>query len=210
MSARSAFAECPRLRQVELDWFRSQGVSGFALAGYRVDPAALGPAQFRLVYRYPHQEPVDWLFEVRRARVQFLPRRRFAFAWERCAEAAETVPALIIPATDGMEIVDLVAWHPKTGRLASLERRAGWLAGPAPLPGEPLVVFADPLGWLAAWRAGLVVVHESLARPFLLEQSGLQAADVAHGKALQAMLSKVRLPEILVPDTAHDTVRAAA
>lgn len=199
MSASAAFSQCARLRQVELDWFRSHGVSGFALAGYRVDPAALGPAQFRLVYRRPHEEPVDWYFEVRRARVQFLPRGRFVFGWESRCELAESVPALIIPALDGLDIVDLVAWHPKTGRLASLERRAGWLAGPEPQPDEPLVVFADPLGWLAAWRVGVVVVHEAMAVPFLREQPLLQAGDVSHGEALQAMLTKVRVPRIVVP-----------
>jgi len=198
MSA-AAFSQCARLRQVELDWFRSHGVSGFALAGYRVDPAALGPAQFRLVYRYPHEEPVDWHFEVRRARVQFLPRGRFVFGWESRCELAESVPALIIPVLDGFEIIDLVAWHPKSGRLATLNRRAGWLAGPEPREDEPLVVFSDPLAWLAAWRCGVVIVHEAIAMPFLREQPVLQAADVEQGEALQAMLAKVRLPRIVVP-----------
>lgn len=208
MSAAAAFAQCDRLRQVELDWFRSHGVSGFALAGYRVDPAAIGAAQFRLVYRYPHEEPVDWLFEVRRARVQFLPRGRFVFAWEDRCELAESVPALIIPALDGRSFVDLVAWHPKTGRLASLERRVGWLAGQEREADAPLVVFTDPLGWLAAWRCGVVIVHEAMAVPFLREQDLLQVADVSHGEALQAMLSKVRLPRIVVP--ASTLTRAAA
>ena len=203
MSAAAAFAQCARLRQVELDWFRSQGVSGFALAGYRVDPAAIGPSQFRLLYRRPHEEPVDWFFEVRRARVQFLPRGRFVFGWETRCELADTVPALIIPALDGLEIIDLVAWHPKSGRIASLERRVGWLAGPAPDADAPLVVFADPLGWLAAWRVGVVVVHETMAVPFLREQPLLQAADVAQGEALQAMLAKVRVPRIVVPASAE-------
>lgn len=199
MSTSSEFRKCSRLRQVELDWFRSQGVSGFSLAGYRIDPAALGPAQFRLLYRRPHEEPVDWFFEVRRARVQFLPRGRFVFGWEARCELEESVPALIIPALDGLEIVDLVAWHPKTGRLASLNRRVGWLAGPEPQAEEPLVVFADPLGWLAAWRVGVVIVHETIAIPYLREQPVLQAADVAQGEALQALLTKVRVPRIVVP-----------
>lgn len=199
MSVAAVFSQCARLRQVELDWFRSHGVSGFALAGYRVDPAEIGPAQFRLLYRHPHEEPVDWFFEVRRARVQFLPRGRFVFGWEPRCELAESVPALIIPALDGLEIIDLVAWHPKTGRLASIDKRIGWLAGPAPQADEPLVVFTDPLGWLAAWRTGIVVVHEAIAVPFLREQPVLQAADVEQGEALQAMLAKVRLPRIVVP-----------
>ena len=197
--AAEEFARCARLRMVEVSWFREGGVSPFALLGYRVDPAELGPARFRLAFPTLDVLPIDWGFEVRRARVQFLPRRRFVFAWERRAEADETVPALIVPAIEDGVLVDLVAWHPRTGRLASLERRAGWLAGPEPVDGEPLLVFPDPLSWLAACRAGVVVVHDGLARPFLLAQRALQAADVAHGEALQAMLAKVRLPRIVVP-----------
>ncbi|MGU3386991.1 hypothetical protein ACLBYG_20945 [Methylobacterium sp. D53M] len=206
MSVAEDFARCARLRMVELEWFRAAGVSGAQLIGYRVDPGAMGYAQFRLLY--PSREPVDLGFEVRRARVQFLARGRFIPAWDRRAATDETVPALVIPALEDGELVDLVAWHPKTGRLASLDRRAGWLAGPAPEPDAPLVVFADPLAWLAACRAGVVVVHESLARPFLLAQPAIQAADVGHGEKLQAMLTKVRLPRIVVPTSSIDRVAA--
>lgn len=206
MSVAEDFARCARLRMVELDWFRAAGVSGAQLVGYRVDPAAMGYAAFRLLY--PTREPVDLGFEVRRARVQFLARGRFIPAWDPHAAADETVPALVIPALEDGDLVDLVAWHPKTGRLASLDRRAGLLAGPAPEPDAPLVVFADPLPWLAACRAGVVVVHENLARPFLLAQPAIQAADVAHGEALQAMLAKVRLPRIVVPTSSIDRVAA--
>ncbi|AYO85349.1 hypothetical protein [Methylobacterium brachiatum] len=208
MSVVEDFARCARLRMVELDWFRAAGVSGAQLVGYRVDPVAIGYAQFRLLY--PKREPVDLGFEVRRARVQFLARNRFIPGWDPRADAAETVPALVIPAFEDGALVDLVAWHPKTGRIASLDRRAGWLAGPAPEPDAPLVVFADPLPWLAACRAGVVVVHESLARPFLLAQPAIQAADVDHGEKLQAMLAKVRLPRIVVPAFPHETARKAA
>lgn len=206
MSVAEDFARCTRLRMVELDWFRAGGVSGAQLVGYRVDPAAIGYAAFRLLY--PTREPVDLGFEVRRARVQFLARGRFIPAWDPHADAAETVPALVIPALEDDELVDLVAWHPKTGRIASLERRAGWLGGPAPKPDAPLVVFSDPLPWLAACRAGVVVVHENLARPFLLAQPAIQAADVAHGEKLQTMLRKVRLPRIVVPSETIQRVAA--
>lgn len=206
MSVAEDFARCAKLRMVELEWFRAGGVSGAQLIGYRVDPAAMGYAQFRLLY--PTREPVDLGFEVRRARVQFLARGRFIPAWDPHAVADETVPALVIPALEDGELVDLVAWHPKTGRLASLERRAGWLAGPEPEADAPLVVFSDPLPWLAACRAGVVVVHESLARPFLLAQPAIQAADIDHGEKLQAMLAKVRLPRIVVPSETIQRVAA--
>lgn len=206
MSVAEDFARCARLRMVELDWFRAAGVSGAQLVGYRVDPIAMGYAAFRLLY--PTWEPIDLGFEVRRARVQFLARGRFIPAWDPHAVADETVPALVIPALEDGDLVDLVAWHPRTGRIASLDRRAGLLAGPPPEPDAPLVVFADPLSWLAACRAGVVVVHENLARPYLLAQPAIQAADVDHGEKLQAMLAKVRLPRIVVPTSSID--RAAA
>ncbi|WP_375453738.1 hypothetical protein [uncultured Methylobacterium sp.] len=206
MSIAEDFAECSRLRQVELDWFRGRGVSGFQLLGYRICPLAIGPAAFALTYR--HRNPIDFGFEVRRARVQFLPRNRFIFGWDGQSEVEDTVAALVIPAFDDGVLIDLAAWHPKTGRLASLEHRAGWLAGPEPVGDDPLLVFPDPLSWLAACRAGVVVVHEGLARPFLLRQPTLQAADLAQGEALRTMLAKVRLPRILVPAFPHE--RAAA
>lgn len=198
MSAAEAFATCARLRQVHLDWFAAAGVSGFGLLGYLEDPAAAGIVAHQLVWRgRPAFTPG---FEVRQARVQFLRGSRFVFADDRRAEADALVPAFVIPAIEDDELLDLVAWHPKTGRLASLNRHVGVLIGPvAPTADEPLLVFPDPLAWLAACRRGAVIVHESLARPFLLDQPALQAADVAHGESLQAMLAKVRLPRIVVP-----------
>lgn len=207
MSAADAFSRCARLRQVHLDWFAAAGVSGFALLGYFEDPARIGMAAHQLVWR---GRPACTLgFEVRQARVQFVRGNRFLLAGERRAEADELVPAFVVPAIEADELLDLIAWHPKSGRLASLNRQAGVLIGPVtPSADEPLTVFPEPLAWLRACRRGAVVVHESLARPFLLDLPAIQAADVEHGESLQAMLTKVRIPRIVVPAFPHE--RAAA
>ncbi|GEP09846.1 hypothetical protein [Methylobacterium gnaphalii] len=215
-SARADAAEyfrgCGRLRQVELDWFAQGGVSPFMLAGYEVDPAAEGWAVYARVWhggRDPARLPITLAFEVRRARVVFGARGRFDFDGERRVDPDETVPALILPALapDGA-VEDLVAWHPKSSRLATLFGLSGLLTGFRPQGSAALPVHADPLPWLAGGRVGVVVVHETLARPILLAEPALQAADVAQGEALDAMLRKVRMPKILVPEAA--AARAAA
>lgn len=198
MSAAKAFATCARLRQVHLDRFRAAGVSAFCLAGYLQDPAAIGWAAYDLVRR--RQMPFTHGFEVRQARVQFVRGNRFLLSGDKRVETDALEPAFVIPAIEAGELHDLVAWHPQTGRLASLYRNAGVLPFAAEPPvDEPLMVFSDPLAWLASCRRGVVIVHEGLARPFLLAQPALQAADVKHGDTLQAMLAKVRLPRIVVP-----------
>lgn len=143
--------------------------------------------------------------------VVFGRKPRFEFA--RLLRGAEGDPVaaytLLARDADGAPL-DVVAWHPRTGRLATWLGRAGLLgldhrcAGTAQ---DPLVVYPDPATWLADERRGVVVVDERLARTDLLEAGSIMAADIAHGTALEAMLSKVRLPSILVP---ADAVRKVA
>lgn len=208
MSA-AEFARCGRLRQVDLDWFRERDVSGFRLLGYRADPTAIGWAAFDLASRQTPDAPLYTPgFEVRRARVLFQRGQRFRFAWEREADDGSE-PAFILPVIEGGALIDLVAWHPRSGRLATLWRRAGMLIGPDGLDEEgPVLVHRDPLAWLRAGRRGVVIVHEALARPALLEADALLTEDVEQGVELEAMLRKVRLPCIMVP--APEAERAAA
>lgn len=206
---REDFDACRRLLFREVEWFADQGVSAFKLLGYRVDPSEMGEAAFRLAF--PGWPPIDLSFEVRRARVQFLRGGRVVFDTDKRAAPEALVPAFVMPAIDADgAVIDLVAWHPRTGRIGSAERSAGWLAGGYLSDDEPVLVHPDPLSWLRAGRTGVVVVHEDLARPALLSMRTLQAADVAHGEALQAMLAKVRLPRIVVPAFPHETARRAA
>ena len=208
---REEFVACERLPFRDVERFAEQGVSAFKLLGYRVCPAEMGVAAFHLAYPDWRRQPIDPDFEVRRAHVQFLRGGRILFASDRRAEPEKTVAAFVLPAIDfDGAIIDLVAWHPPSGRIGSSERAAGWLAGGLQSDDEPVIVHPDPLAWLRAGREGVVIVHEDIARPALLAQRTLQAADVAHGEALQAMLAKVRLPRIVVPAFPHETGRAAA
>lgn len=204
---REAFAECNRLLFRDVEWFATHGVSAFKLIGYRADPGEMGEAAFRLAY--PEWPPIDMDFEVRRARVQFLRNGRWVFGSDKRADPEEVVPAFVMPAIDDTgAMVDLVAWHPRGGLIGSSERSAGWLAGGHLSEGEPVVVHPDPLSWMRAGRTGVVVVHEDIARPALLAQRTLQASDVAHGEALQTMLTKMRMPRIVVPVPASEGIEA--
>ncbi|CAA2161171.1 hypothetical protein MBRA_06331 [Methylobacterium brachiatum] len=206
---REDFATCERLPFRDVEWFADQGVSACKLLGYRFDPTEMGEAAFRLAF--PGWPPIDLGFEVRRTRVQFLRGGRAVLASDKRADPEALVTAFVMPAisADGA-VVDLIAWRPRGNRIGSTERAAGWLAGGYLSDDEPLIVHPDPLAWLRAGRQGVVVVHEDLARPALLARRTLQAADIAHGEALQAMLTKVRLPQIVVPAFPHETARQAA
>lgn len=213
----SDFARCQSLRMPHVARFRSKGVSAFRLLGYRDCPFEMGGsaayAAHRDMMRRRHGlSPVEFTpgFQIRRAAVHFEPRQRFIFGWDRRAAEPFLEPAFIIPGLDQEEaLVDLIAWCPRTGRLASLNRRCGLLLAASWTDTEaPITVFPGPMPWLASGRRGVVVVHESLARPLLLEAPAIQAADIAHGVALKAMLTKVRIPSIVVP--AETAARAAA
>lgn len=211
------FARCQHLRQAHLDRFRAKGVSAFRLLGYRDCPVEMGGiaayAAHRDLLRRRHglaDQEATLSFAVRRAQVHFEPRQRFIFGWDARAAEPFLEPAFILPGFDECEVlVDLIAWCPRTGRLASLNRRCGLLLAASWTDLDvPLTVFPDPMPWLASGRRGVVVVHAALARPVLLEAPAIQAANVAHGVALKAMLTKVRIPSIMVP--AETAARAAA
>ncbi|ACL58742.1 hypothetical protein [Methylobacterium nodulans] len=135
--------------------------------------------------------------------VVFGKRQRFGFARHDGGEGPGAVEAYTIPARDaGGALVDVVAWDPAAGRLATWLGAVGMLGEDSlwrPLADkEPLVVHRDPVGWLAAGWRGVVVINDALARPALLGAGTLLTQDIAHGEAVEAMLRKVRMPRILV------------
>jgi hypothetical protein len=138
--------------------------------------------------------------------------RRFEFARHLRDPELERVVAYTIVARDaGGAPVDVVAWHPRTRRVATWLGRTGLLGSDFPCPAtsaDPLVVYPDPLAWLADGRRGVVVVDERLARAELLEAGSIQASDIAHGTKLKALLERVRLPRIVVPSTSVRQVAA--
>lgn len=168
------------LRDADYDALRRVGVHGIAVgwSGRNFDPLLRNVVAFRRGGRF------DFAADLRGADVE--------------AVAAYTVLAR----DEGGDALDVVAWHPRTARVATWLGAIGLLGLDRPCAAtvdDPLIVFPEPASWLAARRGGVVVVSERLARGDLLAAGSIQAADVAHGEALETMLRKVRLPRILVP-----------
>ncbi|MGV7034871.1 hypothetical protein [Methylobacterium symbioticum] len=159
---------------------------------------------------------VNWVrgdFEpLLRTLIVFRRGARFDYAVDiRDADAKRLAAYTILARDPDGAPLDVVAWHPRSARVATWLGTTGLLGLDHPCGAtaqDPLIVFPEPASWLASGRAGVVVVNERLARPELLAAGSIQAANVAHGEALETMLSKVRLPRIVVPAFAHE--RAAA
>lgn len=191
------------LRLIDLQFFAAGGASVFALLGYGAAPMRTETVETHL----------DLRFSVRRERVRFLRRRRFVRACDCRGEPDDLVTAYLMPAIEAGFVVDTVAWHPKTDRIASENGRVAMLGRDAldspTRVHDPLTVAPDPRVWLAGFREGVCLVDEDLARPLLLDaRRPLLASSVEHGEALDAMLRKVSLPSILVPDTTAGKVAA--
>lgn len=139
--------------------------------------------------------------------VIWFPRQRFAFEHHLPASHVGVggEPAMLIPAIDPSDqAIDIVAWEPATGRLASWLGRA-WALGqtacalPAPhvFKEEPLSVWPDPLGWLNAGQHGLVLLRPHAAVTHLRQAGQLLAQSLAQGRQLRSVLPG-RSPRILV------------
>lgn len=188
------------LRQIDLEYFATGGVSPFALLGFGAAPSMTEAIETHL----------DLTFTVTRQRVRFLTKRRFVREADCRGEPDDTVAAYLMPAIEGGYVIDTVAWHPRSGRLATERGQTGLLGADAlACDDEPVVVEPGPMEWLAGFRRGICIVDTRLARPALLEaNAALVASDVAHGEALDAMLRKVRVPKIVVAESS--IARAAA
>ena len=110
-------------------------------------------------------------------------------------------PALIIGVLDN-GLVDIAAWHPSTGRIATRLGVGAVLGLSAVDDGcgsasRPLPVWRDPVGWLLAHRCGIVIVDWERAA-HLLAGAVLQPEDEAHSAELTRRL-RVLPPVIVAP-----------
>jgi hypothetical protein len=110
-------------------------------------------------------------------------------------------PALIIGVLDN-GLVDIAAWHPSTGRIATRLGVGAVLGLSAVDDGcgsasRPLPVWRDPVGWLLAHRCGIVIVDWGRTA-HLLAGAVLQPEDKAHGAELTRRL-RVLPPVIVAP-----------
>jgi hypothetical protein len=108
-------------------------------------------------------------------------------------------PALIIGVLDD-GLVDIAAWHPSTGRIATRLGVGACLGLSAVEDGygsasRPLPVWRDPMGWLLAHRCGIVIVDWERAA-HLLAGAVLQPEDEAHSTELTRRLRM--LPPVIV------------
>lgn len=139
-----------------------------------------------------------------KARVAF--EGRYSFDFDEGGDIA-----LIIPAIEDGVVADLCAWQPKSGRLASWLGHAkalGWGELYAPnLSGEPLKVWASPLGWLKAGRRGIVPIDiASVARSLVIwgdHVSAIVCENPEHGRAIKAAFTP-KPPRVLTPRSTRE------
>jgi hypothetical protein len=103
--------------------------------------------------------------------------------------------ALTFRATDRGEVVDLIAWNPRSGKLASWYGTAFCLGdlddilNPASFfAGSALRVHADPLAWLRAGRDGIVIVKPEFTYAYLRGVPRLSFADASFARQVRAWL----------------------
>lgn len=166
-------AGCPPNQQW-IDWFRRHGVSAAVLA---FSPA--GHVDMLLGHRFAWgQDGSTFVFD------------------------DEGESALTFPVRNRLgELQDVVAWQPKTGRVATLLNCAGMIGADqlnAPRLGDGLQVCEMPMGWLQAGRQGVVILDPKQALPQLLDVGPLLAANFEHGGRL-GELFEAALPVGLVP-----------
>ncbi len=100
--------------------------------------------------------------------------------------------ALTFRAEDRDQVIDLIAWQPSTGALASWRGRAFCLGdvddifNPATyFNGGALHVHATPLNWLLADRQGIVIVQPDLAPAYIANCQRIRCSDTAHARQVE-------------------------
>ena len=123
---------------------------------------------------------------------------RVAFDGDRFDQDPKGKNALTFVCFDRGEPIDIVAWQPKTGEIATYEGRAVFLGdeddcfNPATwFGGDDLLIHASPLEWLKADREGFVILDEARAAPYLAPCRSVFCAD----PALAARVRKIIRPK---------------
>jgi hypothetical protein len=114
------------------------------------------------------------------------------FVFEHHTDTDSGADAFILPVEGTSGIIDLVAFDPETGLLATWLGRAFaineasiWAPN---LDGDPLPVWRDAIGWLKAKREGIVLLKPQQAYSYLDHLPGVIAEDVQHGDELERLL----------------------
>jgi hypothetical protein len=172
------------LKQADLDWLISQGVSADALAH---DPDEIG-------------------FLIAKANVVFDDDANgFSFASE-IPDHAPTAAYTILARDEDGEIADIVAWRPRDSVVAAWARRVP-LAGMQNLYAarldEPLRVFRDPVEWLRSDRHGVIVLDARQACHWLRGAGEIEARSSDHARHLRRAFADSN-PRIVIPSKFKD------
>jgi hypothetical protein len=107
--------------------------------------------------------------------------------------------ALTFRAEDCGEVIDLVAWQPRTGKLASWRGQAFCLGdvddifNPATyFAGGALRLHETPLQWLLAEREGIVVARPDWAHAYLANCRRLACSHTVHARQVEGWLQPPR------------------
>jgi hypothetical protein len=119
---------------------------------------------------------------------------------------ADGIRAVIFRSDDRGEPVDLVAWQPKTGQLATW-RGVGFCIGDVGrvfcpstyFAGDALAVHKSPLEWLSSGRDGIVIVQPKLTYANFHSGMRVRCTDIELSQQLKRWLrAPARKVEILV------------
>jgi hypothetical protein len=125
---------------------------------------------------------------------------RVSFNGQQFELDPDSEPAITFRAEDCEEVIDLTAWQPRTGKLASWRAQAFCIGdfddlfNPAIyFAGGALRIHASPLEWLRANREGIVVLRPDLAYAHLRYVRRLSFADPTHARRVQSWM---RAPQV--------------
>jgi hypothetical protein len=103
--------------------------------------------------------------------------------------------ALTFRAEDRSEVIDLIAWQPRTGVVASWRGQAFCLGdldsilNPATyFAGDALRVHATPLDWLLSEREGIMIVRPDLAPAYLANCRRIRCSSQAYARQVEDWL----------------------
>jgi hypothetical protein len=107
--------------------------------------------------------------------------------------------ALTFRATDRDDVIDLIAWQPRTDQLASWRGAAFCLGdlddiwNPATwFDGDGLHIHRSPLDWLKADRNGIVILQPKLCWAYLRNVQSVICSDIEHGDAVKRWIKPPR------------------
>ena len=125
------------------------------------------------------------------------------FEFGRYAESANAQNAFLVEVRGIDGLIDLAAWDPHSNECALWLGR-GFALGESQiwfptLSGGTVRIWRSPLGWLRAYRSGLVIINPRAAYWYLCDVPALVAEDSDHSKQIAKMLILPQPPILVVP-----------